>query len=80
MNVSQQCGFERAKRKRDIQKVMDAKGKTQVSLASDLGISRQAVSATINGIIHSPAVLDALREIGVPASLLFDPRATRDER
>lgn len=80
MNVSQQCGFERAKRKRDIQKVMDAKGKTQASLASDLGISRQAVSATINGIIHSPAVLDALRGIGVPASLLFDPRATRDER
>lgn len=80
MNVSQQCGFERAKRKRDIQKVMDAKGKTQASLASDLGISRQAVSATINGIIHSPVVLDALRGIGVPASLLFDPRATRDER
>lgn len=32
------------------------------------------VHNTINGHNHSPRVLDALRKVGIPAELLFDPR------
>ena len=37
-------------------------------------VSRTIVSGTIHGYRHSPAVLDALRKIGVPEALLHDPR------
>ena len=37
-------------------------------------LQKQAVYATVNGLNHSARVLDALRDLGVPERLLFDPR------
>lgn len=49
-------------------------GRSAAVIAYELGISRTAVSATILGKSHSPRILDALREAGVPEKYLFDPR------
>ena len=43
-------------------------------LAKALGCDESLVSNTINGRKHSPKVLNALREIGVPEWYLYDPR------
>lgn len=49
-------------------------GRSAAVVAAELGISRASVSSTILGKNHSPRVLDALREAGVPEQYLFDPR------
>lgn len=49
-------------------------GQSAAGVACTLGVSREAVSATILGKNHSARVLDALREAGVPEKYLFDPR------
>ena len=49
-------------------------GRSAAVIAYELGISRAAVSATILGKRHSPRILDALRDAGVPEKYLFDPR------
>ncbi|HIW01514.1 MAG TPA: LacI family DNA-binding transcriptional regulator [Candidatus Desulfovibrio intestinipullorum] len=74
MSKLQPYGRKRADVKRDIQRVLDAKGMNLVDVAKVAGVSRQTVSATLNGFRHSPRVLGALRSIGVPENLLFDPR------
>ncbi|WP_277424679.1 LacI family DNA-binding transcriptional regulator [Desulfovibrio sp. ZJ369] len=43
-------------------------------MAALAGVSKQTVSATMNGFRHSPRVLDTLRLLGVPEDLLHDPR------
>ena len=53
---------------------MRVRGYSGASLARALGCSNANVSRTINGGGHSPLVLDALRELGVPEHYLFDPR------
>lgn len=53
---------------------MRVRGYSGKSLAQALGCSGANVSRTINGGGHSPLVLDALRELGVPEQYLFDPR------
>ena len=50
------------------------------ALARELGITNEAVRRVINGLGHSPRVLDKLREIGVPERYLFDPRRMRPEQ
>lgn len=67
-------GDKRASNKRLIQKQLDAAGLNGRKIAERAGVSRQAVSATLNGHIHSPKVLNALRDVGVSDRLLFDPR------
>jgi transcriptional regulator with XRE-family HTH domain len=53
---------------------MDMADINQRKLANIAGVTKTAVSRTLNGLQHSPAVLDALRSIGVPEKYLFDPR------
>ena len=49
-------------------------GRSSSVIAHELGVSREAVSATILGKNHSARVLDALRAAGVPEKYLCDPR------
>ncbi len=67
-------GQRRAKNKRLIQKALDDAGLNLAKIAERAGVSRQAVSTTLNGHIHSAKVLDALRAVGVMDRLLCDPR------
>lgn len=73
MSKFQVYGQKRAAHKRLIQRAMDDAGLDGVGLAERAGVTKQAVSATLNGHIHSKKVLNALRNIGVEESLLFDP-------
>lgn len=76
MSKLQPYGQGRANSKREIQHLLDKKGKNFVDVAELAGVSKQTVSATVNGYRHSPRVLDALRSVGIPEKLLFDPRRT----
>ncbi len=76
MSKLQPYGRKRADAKREIQRLLDNKGKNFVDVAEMAGVTRQTVSATMNGFRHSPRVLDALRSFGIPERLLFDPRKT----
>ena len=58
----------------DIRRELDDRGTTMADVARMAKVSRTIVSGTIHGYRHSPAVLDALRKIGVPEALLHDPR------
>lgn len=64
----------RADSKREIQRILDGQGKNFIDVAALAGVSKQTVSATMNGFRHSPRVLDTLRLLGVPEDLLHDPR------
>ena len=74
MSKLQPYGRGRADSKREIQRILDDKGKNFVDVAEGAGVTPQTVSATMNGFRHSPRVLEALRTFGVPERLLFDPR------
>ena len=78
MSKLQPYGRRRADSKREIQRILDSKGKNFVDVAVVAGVPRQTVSATMNGYRHSPRVLNALRTLGVPERLLFDPRRTEN--
>ena len=78
MSKLQPYGRRRADSKREIQRILDSKGKNFVDVAVVTGVTRQTVSATMNGYRHSPRVLNALRTLGVPERLLFDPRRTEN--
>ena len=69
-------GEKRAKNKRLIQQQLDEAGLNQSKIAEQAGVSRQDVSATFNGHIHSARVLEALRAAGVAERLLCDPCRT----
>ena len=70
-------GHGRASSKREIQRVLDSKGKNFVDVAQMAGVSRQTVSNTMNGYRHCSRVLDVLRNLGVSEDLLFDPRHSK---
>ena len=78
MSKLQPYGRGRADSKREIQRLLDAKGKNFVDVAAAAGVTPQTVSATMNGFRHSPRVLDALRFFGIPEHLLFDPRRAKN--
>lgn len=78
MSKLQPYGRGRADAKREIQRLLDNKGKNFVDVAEAAGVTPQTVSATVNGYRHSPRVLDALRFFGIPERLLFDPRRAKD--
>lgn len=69
-----QLGVERNKMRRRIQEVLDAQGMNFARLAAHIGVTKPAVYRTVNGQIHSPRVLQALRDFGVPEQYLFDPK------
>lgn len=71
MSKLQPYGRRRADSKREIQRILDSKGKNFVDVAMVAGVTRQTVSATMNGYRHSPRVT-----LGIPERLLFDPRRT----
>ena len=58
----------------DIRRELDERGLTMADVARMAKVSKTIVSGTVSGYRHSPAVLDVLRKIGVPESLLHDPR------
>ncbi len=68
-----QLGAARNRVRRRIQERLDAQGLNMASLGRKIGVRRQTVFATISGTKHSPTVLEALRELGVPEKYLFDP-------
>ncbi len=74
MSKLQPYGRGRADSKREIQRLLDEKGKNFVDVAEVAGVTPQTVSATMNGYRHSPRVLNALRSFGIPERLLYDPR------
>lgn len=78
MSKLQPYGRGRADSKREIQRLLDYKGKNFADVAEVAGVTPQTVSATMNGFRHSPRVLDALRTFGIPERLLFDPRRTEN--
>ena len=57
-----------------IHEALRRNGQSAAVVAYSLGVSREAVSATILGKNHSARVLDARRSAGVPEKYLFDPR------
>jgi hypothetical protein len=48
------------------------------ALAARIGLTGEAVRLTLSGQRHTPVVLDALRDLGVPEKYLFDPRKFAD--
>lgn len=74
MSWMNKYGQKRAKNKRLIQQHLDEAGLNGPMIAEKAGVSRQAVSATLNGHMHSEKVLGELRNAGVPEKLLCDPR------
>ncbi len=69
-----ECGCRRYQTHRRIRAVLVEHGLSMAELARRIGVSAEAVSATVRGKRHSPRVLDALRAVGVPEKYLFDPR------
>lgn len=70
------CGARRARNRWRIYEALEKAGTSGAAIARGLGLERASVSKVITGNGHSPAVLDALREAGVPEELLYDPRRT----
>lgn len=74
MKSQREYGIKRYSVRNKIRAAMLNEDITEAQLAALVGISRQAVNATINGLKHSPRVLEKLREMGVPEKYLCDPR------
>lgn len=68
------CGERRCYHIWRIHEALARRGTTSAALARELGISTAAVSRTLTGKNHSPRILEALRDAGVPEEYLFDPR------
>lgn len=76
MNQQQQrlqLGMARCKVRRRIQEHLDNLGLNCARVAERAGVTTPAVLRTVRGDLHSPRVLQALRELGVPERYLFDP-------
>jgi transcriptional regulator, putative len=72
--IKKEFGRERAQKRWSIREELDARGLTLADVARLAGRHPSLVSATLQGFKHSPAILDALRKIGVPEEYLHDPR------
>ena len=77
---SRWCGIQRYEMSFRIYEVLRTLGLTGSIIAKQLSISRQCVSQTINGKNHNKKVLEALRRVGVPETLLFDPSKVEREQ
>ena len=74
MNRSR-CGLRRFQYRYIIRAILDDRGLSMAELGRRIGVSAEAVSATVRGKRHSPKVLEALRREGVPEQYLFDPHS-----
>ena len=68
-----ECGRRRYENRYKIRAILYDRGLNMTELARTIGVTIEAVSATIRGKRHSPKVLDALRSLGVPEKLLNTP-------
>lgn len=68
------CGARRARCRYRIYEALALAGTSGACIAKQLGLKRASVSKVITGNGHSPLVLDALRDAGVPEEYLYDPR------
>ncbi len=75
----EECGRLRHEARYLIRAVLVERGLSMAELGRRIGVTAEAVSATIRGKRHSPRVLEALREEGVPERYLFDPSLKRNK-
>ncbi len=73
INHKRWCGAKRCEVSLRIYESLRNQGVTGKDIAQRVGVSRQAVTQVINGVSHSPRILEALRIAGVPEKYLFDP-------
>lgn len=71
--VRRRCGAARARMRFRIHEALDRAGMDLTKLAKGIGVSRPAVSNVVLGRTHSPRILQALRDAGVPEQYLYDP-------
>lgn len=69
-----ECAQQRYKSRYKIREFLDDRDISMSELGRRIGVSGVAVQRTVQGKSHSPRVLEALRQLGVPEALLFDPR------
>lgn len=74
-----ECAQCRYKARYKIREFLDSRDLSMGAIARRIGVSREAVSATVRGRMHSARVLEALRDAGVPEKYLFDPYMARAE-
>ncbi|WP_347282595.1 helix-turn-helix domain-containing protein [Helicobacter japonicus] len=74
INHRRWCGAMRCEVSLRIYEILRQKGLTGKDVAEQIGVSRQSVSQVINGVSHSPKILETLRLLGVPEQYLFDPQ------
>lgn len=74
MSTSEECKAARYAHRWQIRAHLIGREKTMAALAESIGITAQAVAATVSGKNNSPRVLDALRALGVPEKYILDPR------
>lgn len=68
------CGEKRCFYSYRIHEALARAGISAASLAKEIGVTKSAVSNVLAGRSHSPYILNALRNTGVPERYLFDPR------
>ncbi len=68
------CGYQRFQYRHIIRAYLLEQGLSMRQFAKNIGVSAQAVSATVLGQKHCPQVLDALKGIGIAENYVFDPR------
>lgn len=78
MSRKREYGQRRYRVKHHLLAAIVSKRMTQKDFAALVGVSQQAVSATLNGLIHSAKVLEKFREMGVPEKFLCDPRKGKE--
>lgn len=73
-------GAERCKWRRRLQEVMDKENTNPNQLSRVLGLSHNTVYRVLAGTLHTPSVLDWLREHGAKEKYLCDPRNHTNRR
>ena len=73
-------GAERCKWRRRLQEVMDKENTNPNQLSRVLGLSHNTVYRVLAGTLHTPCVLDWLREHGAKEKILCDPRNHTNRR
>ena len=73
----EECARRRYQARYKIREILDAHDLSMREIGRRIGVSGEAVSATVKGRMHSAKVLEALRDVGVPERYLFDPRTAR---
>lgn len=72
-----ECSQRRYQARYKIRELLDARDLSMREIARRIGVSSEAVSATVRGRMHSARVLEALRAAGVPEKYLFDPHTAQ---